>query len=166
MDQISTMELKVSRGILIMRVFVCGSLINILLNSQLFLGMMPKYKDLYTYLQKCGYTLVFKEVIYDHDGKAKGNCDADIVVQAMRDAYENKFGGAVLVSSDGDYAPLVKFLIEMNKMDTVLSPYETKKCSVLLKRTGVKIAYISDQQTVLQKEKAPNVDGTTSGSSS
>ena len=132
----------------------------------LFLGMMPKYKDLYTYLQECGYTLVFKEVIYDHDGKAKGNCDADIVVQAMRDAYENKFNGAVLVSSDGDYAPLVKFLIEKKKMETVLSPYETKKCSVLLKRTGVKIAYISDQQTVLQKEKAPNVDGTTSGSSS
>ncbi len=128
--------------------------------AYLFLGLMPKYKDLYTYLQECGYTLIFKEVIYDQEGKAKGNCDADIVVQAMRDAYENKFNKTVLISSDGDFAPLVKFLLERNKMETVLSPYDTKKCSVLLKRTNVKIAYISDQQTVLQKEKAPDADGT------
>lgn len=128
--------------------------------AYLFIGMMPKYKDLYTYLQECGYTLVFKEVVYDHDGKAKGNCDADIVVQAMRDAYENKFDKAVLVSSDGDYAPLVKFLIEKSKMKVVISPYETKKCSVLLKRTNVKISYLLDQKTVLQKEKAPDADGT------
>ncbi len=117
--------------------------------AYLFLGMMPKYKDLYTKLQEFGYTLVFKEVIYDGDGKAKGNCDADIVVHAMQGAYENKYDRAVLVSSDGDYAPLVKFLKEKNKIEVVLSPYETKKCSVLLKRTGVKIAYISDQRNIL-----------------
>lgn len=124
--------------------------------AYLFLGLVPKYKDLYTSLQEQGYTLVFKEVIYDNDGKAKGNCDADIVVLAMQDAYENKFDGAVLVSSDGDYAPLVKFLIGRQKMITVVSPYGTsltaegtKKCSILLKRTGVKIAYIADQKTIL-----------------
>ena len=134
----------------------------------LFLGMMPKYKDLYTRLQEQGYTLIFKEVIFGIDGKAKGNCDADIVVFAMQGAYEEKYDKAVLVSSDGDYAPLVKFLIERNKIETVLSPYPTQKCSVLLKRTGVKIAYITDQETALKssKEKAPRVDGTTPGSSS
>ncbi len=128
--------------------------------AYLFLGMMPKYKDLYTRLQVQGYTLVFKEVIFGADGKAKGNCDADIVVLAMQDAYEDRFGSAILVSSDGDYAPLVKFLITKGKMEAVVSPYETKKCSVLLKRTGVKIAYIKDQKTILQaqKEKAPDVD--------
>lgn len=123
--------------------------------AYLFIGMMSKHKDLYTYLQKCGYTLVFKEVIFDSDGKAKGNCDADIVVQAMRDAYENNFEKAVLVSSDGDFAPLVKFLVGENKMEAVLSPYGTKKCSVLLKRTNVKIAYIPDQRTILEKRKSP-----------
>jgi len=78
--------------------------------AYLFLGLIPKYKDLYTKLQECGYTLIFKEVIYDTNGKAKGNCDADIVVHAMQNAYENKFAKAILISSDGDYAPLVKFL--------------------------------------------------------
>jgi len=128
--------------------------------AYLFLGLMPKYKDLYTSLQEQGYILVFKEVIYDNDGKAKGNCDADIVVQAMQDAYENRFDSAILVSSDGDYAPLVKFLISRKKIEAIVSPYETGKCLVLLKRTRVKIAYIEDQKTILkaQKEKAPDAD--------
>ncbi len=118
--------------------------------AYLFLGLVPKYKILYTSLQEKGFTLVFKEVIYDGDGKIKGNCDVDIVVRAMRDAYEDTFNKAVLISSDGDYASLVSFLIEKRKMLSVLSPYETKKCSVLLKRTGVSIAYISDQKAILQ----------------
>ena len=120
--------------------------------AYLFLGLIPKYKDLYTRLQEQGYTLIFKEVIYDTDGKAKGNCDADIVVHAMQNAYENKFGKVILVTSDGDYAPLVKFLKEKNKIEFILSPYETKKCSILLKRTGVKIAYIFDQKSILRKD--------------
>jgi uncharacterized LabA/DUF88 family protein len=131
--------------------------------AYLFLGLMPKYKDLYKNLQEAGYTIVFKEVIFDGEGKAKGNCDADIVVQAMQDAYENRFDSSILVSSDGDYTPLVKFLMSKSKIDTVISPYQTKKCSILLKRTGVKIAYITDKKEILrsQKEKAPDVDGTT-----
>lgn len=125
--------------------------------AYLFLGLIPKYKDVYTRLQEQGYTLVFKEVIYDTNGKAKGNCDADIVVSAMQNAYENKFESAVLVSSDGDYAPLVKFLFAKHKIVAVVSPYETKKCSVLLKRTGVKIVYVTDQKTVLgsKERKSP-----------
>ena len=121
--------------------------------AYLFLGLMPKYKDMYTRLQEQGYTLVFKDVTYDTEGKAKGNCDADVVVRAMQDAYENKFDSCVLVSSDGDYAPLVKFLLSRNKIEIVMSPYETKKCSVLLMRTGVRIAYISDQKTILEAQK-------------
>lgn len=121
--------------------------------AYLFLGFVPKYKDLYTRLQEYGYTLIFKEVIFDGEGKAKGNCDADIVVHAMQDSYENKFSKAIMVSSDGDFAPLVKFLISKNKIEIILSPYNTEKCSVLLKRTGVKIAYIADQQNILEYRK-------------
>lgn len=121
--------------------------------AYLFIGMMPKYAQLYTKLQERGYTLVFKDIIYDNNGKAKGNCDADLVVAAMQDAYENKFDNAVLVSSDGDYAPLVKFLLSKEKMLAVVSPYETRKCSVLLKRTGVRISYIEDQKNILQSRK-------------
>ena len=118
-------------------------------HAYLFLGLVPKYKNLYTSLQEAGYTLIFKDVTYDNNGKVKGNCDADIVVHMMRDAYENKCNSMVLVSSDGDYATLVSFLIEKDKLRTIISPALPKKCSILLKRTGAKISYLDDQQANL-----------------
>ena len=118
--------------------------------AYLFLGLIPKYKELYKSLQEAGYTLVFKEVVYDGNGKPKGNCDADLVLQATRDAYEFKFDQAIIVTSDGDYAGLVKFLNEKQKLLAVLSPSNEKKCSILLKRTGSKIAYINDQRKHLE----------------
>ncbi len=128
--------------------------------AYIFIGLIPKYKDLYKYLQEAGFTLVFKEVIYDGNGKPKGNCDADLVLQAARDTYENKFNTAVIVSSDGDYASLVKFLAERRKLRTILSPHTEDLCSILLKRINVPIAYLNDQKSILQgkKEKAPDAD--------
>lgn len=127
--------------------------------AYLFLGLIPKYKNLYTRLQEQGFTLIFKEVTYDGNGKVKGNCDADIVVRAMRDTYENNFGRAVLVSSDGDFAGLVSFLLEKGKLGVVLSPALSKNCSILLKRTGARISYLQDQRSIFEtQEKAPDTD--------
>lgn len=119
--------------------------------TYLFLGLIPKYKELYQYLQESGFTLVFKEVVYDGGGKPKGNCDADLVLQAARDTYEKKFDQALIVASDGDYAGLVKFLQERSKLMRIISPREEKKCSILLKRTGAKISYLNDQKNILAR---------------
>lgn len=131
-------------------------------NAYIFIGLIPKYKELYKYLQECRFTLIFKEVVYDGDGKPKGNCDADLVLQAARDTYENKFNEAIIVSSDGDYASLIKFLKDQGKLKVILSPHPKNLCSILLKRTGAPISYLSDQRSILeaQKEKAPDKDGT------
>lgn len=118
--------------------------------AYLFIGLIPKNKDLYTRLQETGFTLIFKEVVYDSEGKVKGNCDADLVLKATRDAYENSFEKAILVSSDGDYAGLVKFLQEKDKFLAIVSPAVSRKCSILLKRTGAKIAYLNDQKSLLK----------------
>lgn len=128
--------------------------------AYLFIGLIPKNNKLYTYLQEVGYTLIFKEVVYDGNGKAKGNCDADLVLKVVRDVYDNVFDKAVIVSSDGDYLGLVSFLIEKNKLRTILSPSITKRCSILLKRTNASIAYINDQRGILEakKEKTPIKD--------
>ena len=131
--------------------------------AYIFLGMIPKFADLYTNLQEQGYTLIFKEVVYQN-GKPKGNCDADLVVKAMEDAFENSMNKAILVASDGDYSSLVKFLQSKQKFDTILSPARVEKCSVLLKRTNAPIVYINDKRSTLEythiakKEKAPNAD--------
>jgi uncharacterized LabA/DUF88 family protein len=129
--------------------------------AYLFLGLIPKYKELYTHLQEAGFTLIFKEVVYDDEGRPKGNCDADLVLQVVRDIFEEKSDNAVIVTSDGDYASTVSFLIEKSKLITILSPGKTNKCSILLKRTGARIAYLDDQCSVLkliQKEKTPSRD--------
>jgi uncharacterized LabA/DUF88 family protein len=124
--------------------------------AYLFIGLVGKHKDLYTFLQEAGFTLFFKETICDGDGKIKGNCDADLVLRAVRDAYENNCKKAIIVSSDGDYAGLVKFLLEKKKLRIILSPRTSDKCSILIKRTGAPISYLSDQQKILElKRKNP-----------
>ena len=118
--------------------------------AYLFIGLIPKYKDLYTYLQESGFTLVFKEVVYDGEGKPKGNCDADLITQAMRDSYEGLATKAILVASDGDYTPRVKFWQEKKQLEVILSPASEKKFSILLKRTDARISYINDQRSILK----------------
>jgi uncharacterized LabA/DUF88 family protein len=87
----------------------------------------------------------------------------------MQHLYENLFDKAIIVSSDGDYVPLVKLLIEKKKMEVLISPYGARYCSVLLKRSNVKIIYLEDQKTVLEidgtdiiaeNKKAPDEDKT------
>ena len=128
----------------------------------IFIGHIPKYKDIYDRLQECGFELIFKEVIYQR-GIPKGNCDSDLLMKASSDFYEGDLNEAVIVASDGDYAPLVKLLHSRKRLLTILSPSKAKKCSILLKRTGASIAYINDQRSILEKninEKAPDENGT------
>jgi len=117
--------------------------------AYIFLGNIPKYSNLYVHLQESGYKIIFKEVVYDGNGKAKGNCDADLVLKTVQGFYENEYDNAVIVSSDGDYASLVNFLIDKNKLRAVVSPSDEKKCSVLLKRTKAKIYYLKDKKNIL-----------------
>ncbi|HQF41124.1 MAG TPA: NYN domain-containing protein [Candidatus Paceibacterota bacterium] len=119
--------------------------------AYIFIGLIPKYKDLYTYLQESGFTLIFKETIYDGNGKPKGNCDADLVVQTMTDLYEENFNKAIIISSDGDYASLVKVLKDKEKLEAILSPATANKCSILLKRLNVRISYLDEQKSILEK---------------
>lgn len=127
--------------------------------AYLFIGMISSHADLYTTLQRYGFTLVFKEVIFDRSGKAKGNCDAELIVQAAQDLYESEMRSVVLVSSDGDYTPLIKLWLKKNVHCTVLSPSEMSKCSVLIKRTGVPIVSLDDVKGKLctpKNKKAPD----------
>jgi uncharacterized LabA/DUF88 family protein len=133
--------------------------------AYLFIGLIQKYSGLYKYLQEAGFTLVFKDTTYDGNGKPKGNCDADLVVQVMQDCYENNFEKAVIVSSDGDYASLVKLLKEKNRLEIILSPSIENKCSLLLKRTDAPIVYMNDKRSILAlKEKTPDADEPHKGS--
>ncbi len=117
--------------------------------AYIFIGYISKYESRYEYLRRSGFNLIFKEVTYEN-GSPKGNCDADLIVQGCVDLFEGDLHKAVLVTSDGDFVPLIKVLLTKGSVETILSPAKSHKCSVLIKRTGVRIAYIHDQRTKIE----------------
>lgn len=115
-----------------------------------FIGYVPENAGLYTSLQGYGYTVVFKPVTYQR-GKPKGNVDAELVLQAMIDF--NQYEKAVIVTSDGDFQCLVRYLSEKGKLARVLSPNRAE-CSALLKKaTGPNIDFLEDARRKLEYKK-------------
>lgn len=101
--------------------------------AYMFIGYMEENQDLYLSLQKYGFVLMFKETLKNKDGCVKGNCDAELVLQAMID-YE-KYQKAVIISGDGDFACLVRHLRKQGKLQKVIVP-NVKKYSALLKKAA------------------------------
>ena len=127
--------------------------------AYLFLGFVPDNQKLYEYLQKCGFVLIFKPLIFGGDGVVKGNCDADLVLHTILKI--NEYDKAVIVTSDGDFYSLVKYLYENGKLAMVLSAY-VKTCSKLLKKEArEKINYMSNlNRKIGENENAPHKDKT------
>jgi uncharacterized LabA/DUF88 family protein len=120
-----------------------------------FIGYMPENTSLYTFLQSVGYVLVFKPILKTPGGKIKGNCDAELVLQAMIDL--NDYEKAILVSSDGDFSCLVDYLRKKGKLECVLSP-RRELCSQLLRIAAKdRIHFIDDLKVKVKyiKEKGP-----------
>ncbi|MEK7208445.1 MAG: NYN domain-containing protein [Patescibacteria group bacterium] len=118
--------------------------------AYLFIGYIPQNQPLYSQLQKNGYVLILKPTIPDGDGYIKGNVDADLVLQAMID-YP-KFNGAIIVSSDGDFYSLVKYLYDNKKLKFAMSPY-VKTCSTLLKKSAKeKIVFMDNLKEKLREK--------------
>lgn len=101
--------------------------------AYLFIGYMPEHQNLYRSLQEYGYVLIFKPVLKTKDGKVKGNCDADLVLQAMIDFQV--FDKAVIVTSDGDFHCLVAYFYKQSKLKAVISP-KRSNCSQLLRNAA------------------------------
>lgn len=119
--------------------------------AYLFIGYVPSNQDLYSFLQKAGYVLVFKPTLPDKDGNVKGNVDVDLALQAMID-YKN-YDKGVIVSSDGDFYSLVKYLYEHHKLRVVISPY-LKTCSALLKKSAKeKIVFMDNLKKKLKYKR-------------
>lgn len=51
----------------------------------MFIGYIDGNQDMYRDFQNMGYTLIFKPTLPNQSGEVKGNCDAELVLQAMVD---------------------------------------------------------------------------------
>jgi uncharacterized LabA/DUF88 family protein len=113
-----------------------------------FIGYVPDNADLYTSLQSYGYILIFKPTLEIKGGKIKGNCDAEMVLQAMIELHH--YEKAVLVTSDGDFACLAKYLNSIDKLRCVLAPCKTGCSHLLKKAAGSKIAFMDNLRKSLE----------------
>jgi uncharacterized LabA/DUF88 family protein len=125
--------------------------------AYLFLGYIPQYKALYTSFEEAGYICIFKSVLVTRMGEVKGNCDAELVLQAMID-FDN-YESAVVITGDGDFHCLIDYLYQKQKLDALIIPNKYR-CSALLKLKKFKTSsrFMSDLQAKLQqdeKRKAP-----------
>lgn len=126
----------------------------------LFIGFVESNKDLYDFLSRTGYICIFKPTLENKNGIIKGNCDAELVLHTMIE-YSN-FDKAVIVTGDGDFYCLVKYLIEKGKIQAVLIPNKLK-FSALLKFFEVRpfLRYMNDLRNKLEyKKKRPHKDET------
>ncbi|MBU0574097.1 MAG: NYN domain-containing protein [Candidatus Margulisiibacteriota bacterium] len=115
----------------------------------LFIGYKAGNENLYTYLQKIGYILIFKPILISKDKKVvKGNVDAELVLQAMVEFVN--YDKAIIVSGDGDFHCLIEYLISKNKFFKLLIPNK-KSFSSLLRKFAHYFAFVNLWENRLKK---------------
>ena len=113
---------------------------------------MKGNEELYTYLQKSGYILIFKPTLELRKGERtiiKGNVDAELVLHSSAIEYSN-FDNAVIVSGDGDFHCLYEFMIERNKLNFILIPNKNRYSS-LLKKFAKYIHFLNNDREKIKK---------------
>ena len=128
--------------------------------AYIFIGYVEGNTQLYSHLQEMGYVCVFKPTLIYKDGSTKGNCDAELVLQAMIDY--NEYEKAVIVTGDGDFHCLVNYLLDKNKLEVVLVPNRFKFSALLkFKKFRSYLRFMNDlKQRLEYKKKRPHKDGT------
>lgn len=80
-------------------------------------------QELYTMLQKAGFIVIFREHYASMTGDKKWNVDTDLVFEVLRCMIDRQDRDQmVLVSWDGDYIKLVKYLIKHKRLAKILFP--------------------------------------------
>lgn len=109
-----------------------------------FIGYLRKNEWLYKELRGYGFNLIFKPTTRDGIGKPKGNVDAELVLYASSLEYEN-YDKAVIISGDGDFYCLLKFLKEKRKLLKIVIPNKKSASSLL--------ADFEEYKVFLEREK-------------
>jgi uncharacterized LabA/DUF88 family protein len=114
----------------------------------LFIGYIPTNETLYTNLQQQGYILIFKPTLVLSDGRVKGNVDAELVLHAMIE-YPN-YEKAVIVSGDGDFHCLIKYLRDRKKLEKLIIPNQYKFSSLLREFIPYNVVFMNNLKGKLE----------------
>ncbi len=125
----------------------------------LFIGYIEGNSDLYTSLQEAGFICIFKPTLKYKNGTTKGNCDAELVLQAMIEY--SVYDKAIIVTGDGDFYCLAKYLIEKNKFGAFIIPNKYKFSALLKFKIFIPyLRFLNDLQRKLEYKKRPHKDET------
>jgi len=86
----------------------------------IFIGYIKENENLYKKLESYNYKLIFKPTSTISKNIIKGNVDAELVLHTMIE-YDN-YEKAVIISGDGDFYCLIKYLEEKNKLERLIIP--------------------------------------------
>ena len=111
-----------------------------------FLGAIDdSQQELYENVQTAGFILVFREHSQSMLGKKKGNVDTDIVFSVMQKIADgDKFDKVVLVSGDGDYFKMVKYLVDRDRFCKLLTPNRHSTSSLYRVITPMFVSFLDD----------------------
>lgn len=127
-------------------------------------------QNLFAELKRCGWDLDYarfivylrekysaQRILRTADG-VKGNCDADLILHAMRQL--DQFDKAIIITSDGDFYCLVEYLAFKNKLKKLIIPNKDRYSS-LLKKFRDQSNYLNDyRDRFCFQKKSPDKDGT------
>lgn len=107
----------------------------------LFIGFIPKHKNLYSFLEKSKYKIIYKPIVESSkkENPVKGNIDAELVLHTMIE-FPN-YHKAIIVSGDGDFYCLAEYLEKKRKLEKIIVP--NRHHSSLLRKFGKYIVNIA-----------------------
>jgi len=125
--------------------------------AYIFIGYVQNNETLYASLQEAGYILIFKPTLEFRDGNriiTKGNVDAELVLHTMIEY--SRYDQAVIVSGDGDFHCLIKYLLEQKKLRRLIVP-NLYKYSRLLREFSEHITYLNRLREKVSKTKTRGI---------
>lgn len=109
----------------------------------IYMGYINSYRNLYNYLKRVGFDIVFKEII-DKNKKRdiKGNIDVCLTVDSIKKSQY--YSRAVFISADGDFVPLYDYLTNDKNKDLIILIPNMQKYSKLLLKYKSKLRFMND----------------------
>lgn len=119
-----------------------------------FTGKFNEYEIDYEFLRVLGVEIVFKK-LYRQDEKTKANCDVEISHRITLDIKDDLVDKVILVSGDGDFAPLLDYVISNKKEANLFAISRKSTAYILAQRKFLKMVYLEDIVNLLIKGKGP-----------
>ncbi len=111
----------------------------------IFVGYISRYKEQYQYFTNCGFEVVFKDVY-----NKQANVDVELTMQIFIEI--NNFDRAIIVSGDGDFVSLIKYLKTQNKFEKVMATSLLETSRALRQTVSGEVMFLSEIRHLIEQK--------------